>query len=156
MKSKERQAAYNKTYYAKNKLVLNDRSRAYYHANIERAVAASKLHYARVHSDPYTRAGYLIRAARARAKRKGLAFDICPGDIAWQIELGVCAATGIQFHLATNQGRHPFTPSIDRIDNNQGYIRGNVRIIVWALNAMRGDWGDDILMRIADTLRRAV
>lgn len=154
MKSKAYVTAYNKKYYARNKARLNARNKEWYIANPERVIAAGKLSYARIHADPGARARYLIRAARARAKLKGLPFDILVNDILWQIELGVCAVTGIPFHFAANEGRHPFTPSIDRVDNDLGYVKGNVRVVVWALNAMRGDWGDAVLLQVADALKR--
>lgn len=155
MRTKEQKAAYQAAYYKKNKARLNASTKAWYEANREKAAASSKQSYARIHSEPFIRAQYLVRSCRARAKRKGFECSITAHDIARQIELGVCAVTGIRFHLETNAGRHHFTPSIDRIDNTRGYVPGNVRVVIWAFNAMRGDWGDDILLQITTALKQS-
>jgi hypothetical protein len=36
-------------------------------------------------------------------------------------------------------GRHPYTPSIDRIDSTKGYIPGNVWVISWRANILKSD-----------------
>lgn len=153
MRDKAAKQAYQKKYYAKNKQRLRARNKEYYYAHPERALVANKRRYAQRRADPWVRAQYLVRAARERAKRKGLACSLSAADIAWQIEVGICPVTGIPFNLSASSGRHPFTPSIDRIDNTQGYVTGNVRVVVWAYNAMRGDWGDEVLLQIAHALR---
>lgn len=35
--------------------------------------------------------------------------------------------------------------SIDRIDNKQGYMLGNIRLLHWQCNSMRGQWPDNRL-----------
>ena len=61
-----------------------------------------------------------------------------------KMEAGVCEATGITFEFNVT-GRHPFAPSIDRVDSGMGYTRENSRLVVLALNLMRGEWGDDLV-----------
>lgn len=96
----------------------------------------------------------MLRAARTRAKKKELPFNLELSDVLPALQWGSCDVTGIPFEMATSKGRHPFTPSIDRIESAKGYVRGNIRIVVWALNAMRGDWGDEIMLQVADALVR--
>ena len=38
--------------------------------------------------------------------------------------------------------------ALDRIDPSKGYVYGNVRIVAFAVNAMLGDWGEDVAMSI--------
>ena len=47
---------------------------------------------------------------------------------------------------------HPFAPSLDRIKPELGYIMGNVRVVCFAVNRARSDWGDAILMKIVNAL----
>ena len=69
-----------------------------------------------------------LSTIRGRAKGKGHDFnitkkylkDIFPKD-------KKCPALGIEFQLGSEGGRAT-SPSVDRIDNSKGYIKGN---IVW-------------------------
>ncbi|MGE7692319.1 hypothetical protein ACQKMI_24465 [Lysinibacillus sp. NPDC097214] len=53
----------------------------------------------------------------------------------YRIQDGKCAATGL---ILTLQQNDPFVLSADRIDNNQGYIKNNVRLTCWWVNRSRG------------------
>ena len=46
---------------------------------------------------------------------------------------GVCADTGVPFEWASD-----LIPSPDRIDNEVGYVDGNIRFVTWRVNRMRG------------------
>ena len=69
-----------------------------------------------------------LSTIRLRAKEKGFDFnltkqylkDIYPKD-------NKCPALGIEFKVGTEGGRAT-SPSVDRIDNSKGYIKGN---IIW-------------------------
>lgn len=50
-----------------------------------------------------------------------------------------------------NKMRHPQSPSLDRIDPNKGYVKGNVRIISWRANELKGNASlEEIRMILAD------
>lgn len=89
---------------------------------------------------------YSVMAAKARAKKLGLACDI---DAAWGEAqwTGVCALSGLP--LEFDNRRHPLTPSIDRIDPRLGYTKNNCRFIAWAVNAMKGSHSDEWVLKIA-------
>lgn len=77
----------------------------------------------------------LIYAARARAKRKGLEFDITEADVLVPTH---CPILGIPlFKVGCKQTDN--SPSIDRRDNNKGYIKGNVWVISYRANHLKGD-----------------
>ena len=52
----------------------------------------------------------------------------------YQSQGGVCVETGAPFDWASND----LMPSPDRIDNDVGYIDGNIRFVTWRVNFMRG------------------
>ena len=66
--------------------------------------------------------------------------------IAQQSKSGVlcCAVSGLP--LDTTKYNHPLSPSIDRIDNSQGYIVGNIRIVSLIFNIARREWDDQIVI----------
>lgn len=98
-----------------------------------------------------------VRAARTRSRKRGTEFDLSTD---WALDLAEtqgfrCALTGIPFY-ATNKATskvNPFTPSFDRIDCSKGYTKDNVRLVVWAINAMLLDWGEDTFKKVATRYR---
>lgn len=72
--------------------------------------------------------------AKSRAKRRGIEFNLCEDDI--QIP-EFCPVLGIK--LAPGSGKQTdYSPSLDRIDNNKGYIVGNVAVISLRANRIKG------------------
>lgn len=87
----------------------------------------------------------LLYMAKNRSKSKELDFDL---DLEYLIELweknqGCCAVSKIPFELGRSEkGKvHPYAPSIDRIIPAKGYIKGNVRIVVYQLNISLSEFG---------------
>lgn len=51
--------------------------------------------------------------------------------------------------LYTNRGKAgPNSPSIDRIDNKKGYILGNVQVISYRANMLKGDASIEEVRRV--------
>jgi hypothetical protein len=95
------------------------------------------------------RAMCLVAAARIRARKKKIVFNLDAADIAALqavIDAGRCELSGVPFTL--EGPRSATSPSLDRIEADKGYVRGNVRVICHALNAGLGDWGEAELRRI--------
>lgn len=79
--------------------------------------------------------GYLLSAARRRAKKKGLDFNIEISDI---IIPDVCPVLGVVIdRTAKKWGDN--SPSLDRRDSRKGYVKGNVRVISLRANRLKGD-----------------
>jgi hypothetical protein len=91
------------------------------------------------------RAVKLLGALRVRAKKKGLKYDLDAhgAEIQRRIDKGVCEMTGIALDLDAMLAFN--SPSIDRIDNNQGYVIENVRIVCLAMNFAMNTWGEETL-----------
>lgn len=75
----------------------------------------------------------LINDARGRAKRKGVSFDITEEDLTIP---KLCPLLNIPILISSN-GLTDNSPSIDRIDNTKGYIKGNVMIISHKANTCK-------------------
>ncbi len=76
--------------------------------------------------------------ARHRAKKKGLPFDITENDI----ELPeFCPVLGIKLVIGEGQNprRNYASPTLDRVKNEKGYVRGNVRVISARANSLKSD-----------------
>ncbi|MHC2867923.1 hypothetical protein ACVIYH_009056 [Bradyrhizobium diazoefficiens] len=98
-----------------------------------------------------------VKGARQRAATKGIQFDLSTDWVLEQVEAQnfKCCLTSIPFYMATESKsfRNPFAPSIDRIDPSGGYTKTNVRIVVFAINVMLMDWGQDIFERVVSGFR---
>ena len=88
-----------------------------------------------------------VQAARARAKSRGLEFDLN----LWDLEVPeLCPALGIP--LDGRDLQH--TPSLDRMDSSKGYTKDNVRVISFRANSIKQDATAEELQRVADYARR--
>lgn len=96
----------------------------------------------------------LVQNARMRAARRKVPCDLTvPFVIDMLHDQGlVCSVSGLPFDLAFNlektHSRNLFAPSIDRISAKSGYVRGNVRIVLVAVNYGINEWGFDAYVRI--------
>ena len=80
---------------------------------------------------------YLWKAAKKRAREKNLDFNIEPSDI---IIPNFCPYLGIEIVSAFGMGKRlPGSPSLDRIDSTQGYIKGNIIVCSWRANFLKSD-----------------
>lgn len=97
-----------------------------------------------------------VSAARCRAAKKSLPFDL---TVDWALDQVQrqnfrCGLTGIPFfHGDRTKRRHPYAPSLDRIVPANGYTTANVRIVLFAINAMFNDWGHEIFEQVANSYR---
>jgi hypothetical protein len=90
------------------------------------------------------------RAARSRAKKLGVAFDLSPEDI---IIPAVCPFTLKPFVFGCGKLVLQ-SPSLDRIKPDMGYVSGNVRVISFHANTVKSNITDpDIFQRLADDAR---
>lgn len=92
----------------------------------------------------------LWRNARSRARSSNLAWALSVDDF-WLLMAasnGRCSVTGLPFSI-TQESRHPFKASIDRLDNSLGYSIGNCRVVLMAVNYAMNVWGEDLFRSIA-------
>ena len=80
---------------------------------------------------------YLWKSAKKRAKDKQLDFDIEVSDI---IIPQFCPLLNIPIVHKVGKGcRCKNSPSLDRLDNSLGYVKGNIVVVSWRANFLKSD-----------------
>jgi hypothetical protein len=95
-----------------------------------------------------------ISNSRKRAAKFNWDHDLTIPYLAklWFKQKGRCALTGImlEYERGDPQSKNPYRTSVDRIDNNRGYVQGNVRLLThWANNA-KSTWPDEIFVKFVN------
>lgn len=70
----------------------------------------------------------------------------------WKRAAGRCELSGIALSLHGKEDgwqKHPWAPSLDRIDSRKGYVAGNCRIVCVAVNIALNEFGEEVLRRLA-------
>ena len=88
-----------------------------------------------------------ISDSKKRARKRGLRFNLDLPYLAemWINQRGRCALVGVimDYQSGSRHDKNPYRFGLDRIDNELGYVKGNVRITChWGNNA-RNTWADD-------------
>lgn len=126
--------AYNRNYYQNNKATMSKQN-ATYREN-ERI------------TNPKAR---MIRNAKCRANQMQIDFNITQEDI--EIPT-ICPVLGIELRISNKKGGDDNSPSIDRIDNGRGYIKGNVRVISNRANKLKNNANVKELELVLEDLRK--
>ena len=145
--NKEKQAAYGKAWRAANREKLKEYDRSRY---VERAQQESERSKRKKREDP---AWYILLNAKARAKKKGIEFNLEAGDFDVPEKcpvLGIDLFWGDRVFAANNRN----APSHDRIDPSRGYIKGNVRVISNRANFLKNNATFDELRLIFEYVSR--
>lgn len=94
----------------------------------------------------------LLNAARARAKKQNIDFNITKDDLfipekCPYLDIPIIIGDGIA---------HMNSPSIDRIDNSKGYIKGNVMIISYKANTCKNSLSLEELRLFSNNIQRVL
>ena len=91
------------------------------------------------------------KVAMHRAKDKGVEFTISIGDIRDVYPAdGLCPVFGFEMvHGECEEHGRNNSPSIDRIDPNKGYVKGNIQIISNLANSMKQNATPEQMMQFA-------
>ena len=98
------------------------------------------------HTQDYRK--YLLRTARHRAKKANLPFNITEEDLEL---VDTCPVLGIPLEL----GKHnnPNSPSIDKVNPELGYVKGNVHVISRRANTIKNNATEEELLAVAKYVR---
>lgn len=118
------------TYYQRNKDKF--KSRYQEHKNEAREYTRKRYHAIRKNNP----SAYLLKKAKDRASKNNIPFSITIDDVVIPER---CPIFGMP--LAMNSGGRPLdnSPSLDRIDNDLGYIKGNVSVISFRANRLKSN-----------------
>jgi hypothetical protein len=116
-----------------------------------RSTPAAKASRRRTKNKPVQR---FLRAARDRAKAKGLPFSLKAADIR-PLVVQTCPLLGIPLFYGAGRGHTPGpnNASLDRIDSTKGYVPGNVWIISSRANTIKSNATLEEFERIAQAWR---
>ena len=89
-------------------------------------------------------------SAKHRAKIKSFKFNITIQDVVFP---KVCPVLGYKIDYEGKRNAYNI-PSLDRIDSNKGYIKGNVRVISNRANHLKNDATAYELMKVAKDLEK--
>ena len=112
----------------------------------------SRKMYLRKYLTPEFRARMLLRAAKQRCKRNKHKLEITSHWIEERITAGFCEATGLPFVLGSGEGQQPYSPSLDRRDNSQGYTEANTQVVIWMYNLAKGRWDHEDILKMAEAI----
>ena len=93
---------------------------------------------------------YLWFRAKQRAEKHGYDFDIDEEDI---IIPEKCPLLEVPLILG-DKGNYEYTPSLDRIDNSKGYIKGNIQVISSKANTMKNSATPEELIKFCKNILR--
>ena len=96
----------------------------------------------------------LCKRVKSSGRRRGLDFALDPEYLYQRMERAGfrCPICGVPLAYVLDPAfyRHPWAPSVDRIDSGAGYIYGNVRVVSLIANLAMNKWGADVLLRFAN------
>lgn len=94
----------------------------------------------------------LLRVARNRARRDGLEFSLTLEDV---VIPEFCPLLGLRIEARRGgHGPKDQSPSLDRLDNQQGYVKGNVWVISWLANKMKATASREQLLTFAGNVQK--
>ena len=160
-------AAYHSAYYQANKIKKRAQAIAWEKSNPERVAAIVKRRAKKVKNDPVVLArrrasqtaweranpeSVLHRAARNRAQRDGTEFTIDVSDVNIP---EFCPILGLRIEPRRGgHGPQDASPSLDRIDNTKGYIKGNIWVVSWLANKMKATASKEQLLAFAGGIQK--
>lgn len=114
------------------KLNLNHRTISYHRKRLNLPASMPEINYV---SNSDRIKGYMIRNSKFMSKRRGIYFNLKYTDF----ELSeYCPILNVKLTFnKESSGNDPYHATLDRIDNNKGYIPGNVIVMSRLANSMK-------------------
>lgn len=119
--------------------------------NVRRRTAKSKAKIRKEHPRR-SKAQLLYNSARKRATKKNLEFNISSKYLE-SIMPNECPIMKVTL-LYERYDKHKYTASLDRIDSDKGYVKGNVQIISYIANLMKSNATKEELIAFSDYYKK--
>ena len=99
---------------------------------------------------------WLHKTAKVRARKKSIEFTIKVTDIFIPQK---CPILGVELSkiwgsVTQNSQNRSNKPSIDRVDPSKGYVLGNIEVLSYRANMLKGDGTIEEHLKIAAFLRK--
>ena len=89
--------------------------------------------------------------AKKRSEKKKIDFSIDLSDIKIP---EFCPVFGFKFEISEGKGPSDKSPSLDRIDSNKGYVKGNVQVISFKANRIKTDCDSKDIEKVLKFLKK--
>lgn len=99
-----------------------------------------------------------LREHFRRVKKRHHEFNIDLSDLLnqWEKQGGICIYSGVKLFHPNEGGDNINTASLDRIDSNLGYVKGNIQFISMACNYAKNNMSHDDMLRFLDLIYESV
>jgi hypothetical protein len=111
--------------------------------------------------DEYSSFRWYVLRGEYRGRKKGYGCDLTVEHLKllWEQQKGICPLTGWKLILPKNTRKawaekSTYNASLDRIDNNKGYMQGNVRFISFMANIARQSFTDEQLIEFCNAVSK--
>ena len=98
----------------------------------------------------------ILTDSAKRARNNGWDYNIDRAYLMqlWESQTGMCAISGmpLQTRSGTREQKNPFRASLDRINNDRGYVKGNVRFVCHWVNNAKSTWSDKVFNQFIDSI----
>jgi hypothetical protein len=91
---------------------------------------------------------YWANAIKSRAQSKGIPYNL-DADFLQSIMPTYCPILGVLLERHVGHGTGPFSPTVDRIFPEKGYVKDNVMIISKRANQIKSDASPEEVMKVA-------
>ena len=91
----------------------------------------------------------ILRFTKSHCVKRGVEFNLELADIIIPTH---CPYLGIELTVGLGLGKRDSAASIDRINPNEGYVRGNVQIISLLANRMKNSATEEQLVTFAENI----
>lgn len=107
-------------------------------------------YYRKYWSQPKARMSHLARSAFARARKRGIEYELELKELLCANPPTNCMCCSREFDYRLGQGRanRASSPSLDRLDSSKGYTIANVRVICTDCNVKKNGSSIEDLKRI--------
>ena len=110
-----------------------------------------KLHYTAYKRTKNVRS-YIAYLKNKAVKRKGACISLDELEEIWKKQEGKCALTGWDMTMILGKGNINTNASIDRIDSEKGYLKGNIQFVCRAANVFKSNMKEKDLIELCKAI----